>query len=140
MMKKDFLQVTAAVMMKNDNVLICQRAKDDDAGLMWEFPGGKLEEGETPEQCIVREIKEELDLDIRVECILAESDYYFTRHVHFTFFKAEITGGDMKLNVHDDAKWVYINTLTDYDFFPADVPVVEQLMREYREGICEKRN
>ena len=123
------LQVTAAVMMKSDNVLICQRAKDDDAPLMWEFPGGKLEEGETPEQCIIREIKEELDLDIRVTGILAESDYYYNRRVHFTFFAAEIVGGAMKLNVHDDAKWVFVNTLTDYDFFPADMPVVDMLIR-----------
>jgi 8-oxo-dGTP diphosphatase len=133
------LEVTAAVMIKNDNVLICQRAKDDDAPLMWEFPGGKLETGETPEQCIIREIKEELDLDIRVTGILAEADYYYNRHVHFTFFAAEITGGIMKLNVHDDAKWVFINTLTDYDFFPADLSVVDMLIRNFKaEAIPEQ--
>jgi len=126
------LGVTAAVIMKNDNVLICRRAKDDDAGLLWEFPGGKMEEGETPEECIIREIKEELDLDIKVTGIMAETDYYYNKRVHFTFFQAEITGGDMKLLVHDDAKWVDIDTLTDYEFFPADQPVVDMLMRNHK--------
>lgn len=122
------LQVTAAIIRKDDTILICQRAKDDDAGLMWEFPGGKLEEGETPEQCIVREIKEELELDIKVNGIFAESEYHFNRPVHFTFFEAEITGGIMKCNDHEAALWAPVNTLRNYEFLPADLPVVDRLM------------
>lgn len=124
------LQVTAAIIRQDNNVLICQRAKDDDAGLLWEFPGGKLEEGETLEQCIVREIKEELELDIRVKGIFTESEYYFSKPVHFTFFEAEITGGIMKCNDHETAVWVSVSTLRDYDFLPADFPVVDLLLNE----------
>jgi ADP-ribose pyrophosphatase len=126
------LNVAAAVIKQENRILICQRARDDDFGLKWEFPGGKLEAGETPEQCIVREITEELGLDIRVIGILA-----VTRHndgeqdVHFTFYEAEIVSGTIKLNVHETAVWAPLNTLDEYDFLKADRPVVNLLLERY---------
>lgn len=127
----DYFQVTAAIIRKEDKILICQRAKDDDAPLLWEFPGGKLEPGETLEACIVREIKEELELDIRVKKVFSEVDYsYLDRRVHFTFFEAEILGGEMKLNVHEDARWVARHALQQYEFLPADIDIVQMLQNE----------
>lgn len=126
------LHVTAAVIKQDNRILICQRARDDDYALLWEFPGGKLEEGETPEQCIVREITEELGLDIQVNSILAETKHNDgEQDVHFTFYEADIIQGAMTLNVHESAVWAPLDTLADYQFMRADQPVVNLLLMKY---------
>jgi len=126
------LFVAAAVMKQENRILICQRARDDDFGLLWEFPGGKLEEGETPEQCIVREITEELGLDIRVTGILAVTKHNDgEQDVHFTFYEVEIISGEVTLNVHETAVWAPLDTLTEYDFMGADRPIVDLLLNRY---------
>ena len=122
--------VTAAVIKRKGKILICQRAQNDECGMQWEFPGGKQED-ETLEQCIVREIKEELDLDIATDGIFATSIYHFGENeIHFTVFNAEIVSGEIKLNVHNDAKWVSVNELDSYEFMPADVEFVERIKKE----------
>lgn len=124
-------QVTAALIKNNDRYLICQRAEDDECPLQWEFPGGKLEEGETLEECIIREIKEELELDIKVNGIFTTNVYHFAGlEIFFTVFNAEIVGGSMKLNVHNDAKWVTLEEMSQYGFMPADIVFVEKLLAE----------
>jgi 8-oxo-dGTP diphosphatase len=123
-----YFQVAAAIIRKDHRVLICQRSKDDEAALLWEFPGGKRKKGETLEACIIREIKEELNLDIKVLDKFMELDYRFMdRRAHFTFFEAEIIGGEMQLNVHDDMAWAPIHTLHEYEFLPADIDVIRKL-------------
>ena len=122
-------QVTAAIIKDNDKYLICQRDAEDECSLLWEFPGGKLEEGETLEECIVREIKEELDLEIKVQDIFTTSIYFFDhKEIHFTVYNAVIVAGQMKLNVHNDARWVTVNELELYKFMPADIEFVEKLV------------
>lgn len=122
-------QVTAALIKKDDKYLICQRSADDECGLLWEFPGGKLEEGETLEECIIREIKEELDLDIRVLDVFTTNVYHFNnKEILFTIFNAEIIGGTMKLNEHNDARWVTLEEMPSYEFMPADIVFVERLL------------
>jgi 8-oxo-dGTP diphosphatase len=126
-------QVTAAIIKDHDKYLICQRGADDECSLLWEFPGGKLEEGETLEECIIREIKEELELDIKVQDIFTTSIYYFNqKEIHFTVYNAVIVAGQMKLNVHNDAKWVGLNELNQYKFMPADIEFVEKLVTNLR--------
>lgn len=126
------LHVAAAVIKKDNRILICQRGKDDDFALLWEFPGGKLEKGETPEQCIVREITEELGLDIQVKSILAETKHNDGKQdVHFIFYEADIIQGSLTLNVHESAVWAPLSTLSDYEFMRADQPVVDFLLRKY---------
>ncbi len=121
-------QVTAAIIRKDDKMLICQRAPDDECGMLWEFPGGKLEDGETLEQCIIREIREELELDIKVLGIFTESVYRFeNKEIFFTVFNTEIMGGVMKLNVHNTAEWVTIKEMSNYKFMPADIEFVDKL-------------
>lgn len=125
------MHVTAAVIKQENRILICQRAKDDDYGLLWEFPGGKLEAGETLEQCIAREITEELGLDIRVNGILAVTKHNDGKQdVHFTFYDADIVRGQILLNVHEAAVWAAPETLAEYDFMEADRPVVDLLMKK----------
>lgn len=124
-------QVTAAIIRKDKKILICQRDKDDECAMQWEFPGGKLEDNETLEECIVREIKEELDVYIKVAGIFTTSTYHYNGiDVFFTVYNSEIIDGDIKLNVHNDAKWITVNELRNYRFMSADVVFVEKLINE----------
>lgn len=120
----------AAAIIKNDRgeILICQRAKGGSMGGLWEFPGGKLEEGETLEECIVRECREELDIVIEPISIFANTEYqYPDRFIKFTFFNARIQMGKIQRLVHDDIKWVKVEQLRNYEFCPADVDIIKQL-------------
>lgn len=124
-------EVTAAVISSKDKILICQRAEDDECGMLWEFPGGKREHNETLEECIIREIKEELELDIKVLGVFTRSTYKFDgKEIHFTVFNAEIINGKLKLNVHNDAQWVTLEELKNYKFMPADIEFVEKILKE----------
>ena len=123
-------QVTAAIIKEDDKYLICQRGAEDECSLLWEFPGGKLEVGETLEECIIREIKEELELDIKLQGIFTTSIYHFAqKEIHFTVYDAVIVAGQMKLNVHNDAKWVTLEEISQYNFMPADIVFVEKLIK-----------
>ncbi|MCX7842150.1 MAG: (deoxy)nucleoside triphosphate pyrophosphohydrolase [Clostridia bacterium] len=124
-------EVTAAIIRNNDKILICQRASDDECAMLWEFPGGKREQGETLEECIVREIREELELDIRLLGVFAKSIYrHNDKEIHFTVYNAELSGGNLKLNVHNEAKWVTVDDMGNYEFMPADIEFVEKLIKE----------
>jgi len=123
-------KVTAAVIIENGKVLVAQRAVNDKLALKWEFPGGKLETGETPEVCLVREIKEELNLNIAVDSLCSATMYkYDTGEIELIAYYAKIIGGEIKLNVHNDARWVDSKSLNDYDFTPADLPIVESVSK-----------
>lgn len=127
-------EVTAAIMRNEDKILICQRAADDECDMLWEFPGGKRENNETLEECIVREIREELELDIKVLEVFIKSKYCFSgNEIFFTVFNAEIIGGELRLNVHNAAEWVTIEELTGYEFMPADIEFVGKLLGESKD-------
>ena len=122
-------QVTAAIIMQNGKVLIAQRAATDRLALKWEFPGGKVEAGETPQECLMREIKEELGLDITVAGHYMTSVFrYETGIIELMAFFSAIIGGTISLNVHADAQWVSLQDLVDFDFAPADVSIVQKLV------------
>lgn len=120
--------VSAAIIRKNGKFLICQRAEGGSCSRLWEFPGGKLEPGETPEQCVIRECREELAVIIRPLGLFAETSYrYPDREIHFTFWNAEIPDGPIRMNVHRDIRWVEPDDLSKYPFCPADTAIVEKL-------------
>ena len=122
------IQVTSAIFCKNDKYLICQRAYNDALPLLWEFPGGKVEGKETLEQCIIRECKEELDVDITVQGVFDRTSYpHAGNELIFTFFNAEIIGGELAVYVHEQIKWVSVAELKDYPFCPADIEIVERI-------------
>lgn len=127
-------QVTGAIIRRGGKILIAQRGEnDEELPLMWEFPGGKLEEGETPEECVVREIKEELELDIAVEGVYAAVLYHLNGHeIPITFFNAKIVGGKMRLNVHQDVRWILAGEIPNYSFMPPDIEVAGRLLEEYK--------
>ncbi len=123
------LNVTAGIIKENDRYLICQRALDDECPTYWEFPGGKQEEGETLEECITRELKEELDVGTKVLKKFDTTEFSVEgKEIHVTFFLCEIICGDIKMNVHMDIKWVYPHQLKDFKFLPADKDVIERLI------------
>ncbi|PPK99338.1 (deoxy)nucleoside triphosphate pyrophosphohydrolase [Parapedobacter indicus] len=125
------LRVTCAIIIHNEKILICQRSNTMNLPLKWEFPGGKVEPGEDETRTIVREIKEELHLDIEVTKRLqpVEHDYPAFR-IRLVPFIAKMIGGELLLEEHADARWIAVNELNRYDWAPADLPIVEQLQVE----------
>ncbi len=121
-------EVTAAIIHDGEKILICQRAADDECGMLWEFPGGKREDNETLEECIKREIREELELDIKLLDVFDRSIYYFNgKEIYFTVYNARVIGGTLKLNVHNTAEWVTLEEISRYEFMPADIKFVKKL-------------
>lgn len=124
------IEAVAAVIAQDGRVLATQRGYGETEG-GWEFPGGKMEPGETPEQAIVREIAEELDARIEVTRYLCtvENDMD-TRHLVMHCFLARIPDGQFKLLEHKDARWVNRDTIRTVGWLPADIMVVNQLREQ----------
>lgn len=125
------INVVAAVICNEDNkILIAQRNLKKSQGGLWEFPGGKIESGETREHAIVREIKEEMNIEIEVEKYLAEKVFeYPEKTINLIALKCKIINGKITLNEHEDAKWINKNELTNYNFAPADRFIIKKLRR-----------
>jgi 8-oxo-dGTP diphosphatase len=129
MIQLPMLTVVCAIIFKNDGrILITQRSARMKMPLKWEFPGGKVEKGEDGERAIIREIKEELDLDIK---ILKTHIPYEHNYPGFTLFmmpyEAEIIGGDLFLKEHRTYAWVRPNELPSFDFSEGDLEIVRRL-------------
>ena len=120
--------VAAVIKDENGKILITQRNLKKAQGGLWEFPGGKIEPNETKENAIVREIKEELEIDIEVESYLAEKVFnYPEKDINLIALKCKKINGDIKLLEHEDYKWVDSSELNKYEFAPADIFIVESL-------------
>jgi len=128
-------EVTAAIIRDGEKILICQRSAEDECAMLWEFPGGKREKGESLEECIIREIREELELEIKFLGEFAQSVYCLNGNkIHFTVYNAEVIGGVLKLNVHNAVEWVTVHELGGYEFMPADIEFVEKLIKDSIQG------
>ena len=137
------IHVSAAIIIQNDKMLICQRAEGGSCSLLWEFPGGKQEPEESPEQCVIRECREELNIEITPLMVYREMSYrYPDREIAFAFFIAEIASGKIQKNVHQELRWVTPSELTQFDFCPADDALVKNLSRTkwiaYRKLVWDK--
>jgi 8-oxo-dGTP diphosphatase len=120
--------VTAAIILKENKVLIAQRAQNEMMAGMWEFPGGKIEPGETPQQCLSREINEELEVRVEVLDFFGESIYRYEHgEIRLLAYYCRWISGEFTLHVHSCIKWVGRDELNSFDFAPADVPLVEKL-------------
>lgn len=126
------LRVSAAIIKNSDNeILICQRGPGGSCQFLWEFPGGKIEPGESPEECLIRECREELEINIEIDALFAHTSYsYPEREIEFLFFRASMIDGVPLPSVHNCIKWVSPDMLGKYEFCPADVFVVEKLSKD----------
>ena len=121
------INVVAAIIKQDDKIFATQRGYGEFKG-GWEFPGGKIEVGETPEEALVREIKEELNVKISVGKLIDIVEYdYPTFHLSMQCFMAEIKSGELILNEHESAKWLTLDTMDSVNWLAADKGVVEKL-------------
>ncbi len=119
-------QVAAAIVIRDETVLVTRRAPGQKMAGLWEFPGGKLEDGENVQACIVRELKEELGIACEAGEVLATSLHaYVGGAIELIGIRVQWTGGNMQLSVHDEARWVGSSALLALELAPADIPIAK---------------
>lgn len=121
--------VAAALILRGDEVLVCQRKAGAPMGLKWEFPGGKLEPGESPEQALKRELHEELGIEAAVGTRIAHLRHTYRSGgaVDLQFFAVHSFEGEIVNQIFEDVRWVPLRTLPEYDFLAADRDLVRDL-------------
>ena len=125
-------EVVAALIWEGDKFMICQRPAHKARGLLWEFVGGKVEPGETREQALVRECREELAVTVSVGDVFMEVTHtYPDLTIHLTLFHAAIAEGVPRLLEHADLQWIGVDEMERYDFCPADVVILDRLKEVY---------
>ncbi len=124
--------VVTALIWRGEEFLICLRPPDKPNPLRWEFVGGKAEKSESLEAALIRECREELDVEIKVNDIFAETDHeYPDITIHLTLFNAEIVSGEPKMLVHRDLKWITPDRIPEFNFCPADKDILEKITEKY---------
>lgn len=123
-------EVVAALIWEGDKFMICQRPAHKTRGLLWEFVGGKVEPGETKEQALIRECREELAVTLSVGDIFMEVTHQYPDiTVHLTLFHASIAAGTPQKLEHNDIRWITAGEIPEYDFCPADRDILERIQR-----------
>jgi 8-oxo-dGTP diphosphatase len=125
--KKKMIEVAAAIIKKDEQIFATQRGygefKDG-----WEFPGGKIEKGETPDEALIREIKEELDTEIKVEELIDVVEYEYSEfYLKMYCFICSIKSGNLILKEHEAAKWLTKDTIDTVNWLPADRGLIEKV-------------
>ncbi len=124
------IEVVAALIWDNGRFMICQRPANKARGLLWEFVGGKVEAGETKEDALIRECKEELAITLNVGEIFTEVIHtYPDIKIRLTVFNASIKEGTPALLEHKDLKWIKAEEIPNYPFCPADEEILHRLQR-----------
>lgn len=120
--------VTAAIMEKDGKVLLARRRKGDRLARKWEFPGGKLEPGETPEDCLARELREEFGIEAEVQDFVGASVYeYGHGTIDLRAYRVRHVSGEFSINSHEEIAWVKREDLLSYDLSPADIPIAKKI-------------
>ena len=118
--------VTAAIIEDKDRILIARREAGKHLAGYWEFPGGKIEKNETPEQCLIREIKEEFLVELEVKEFIGESVFnYPEKDVKLLGYRCIIKNGVLSLQDHDKIEWITFQEITNFKMAPADIPLIE---------------
>ncbi len=125
--------IAAAVIFKNRSVLLTRRKAGEPLAGYWEFPGGKIENEETPQECLERELFEELGVQSKAGDIIAESIYeYPNGTTKLMGIQADLIDQDLVLTVHDKFAWVPVDGLLEYNLAPADIFIAEQLIASFK--------
>ena len=129
-MLNKIIHVVAAAIEKDGEIFCAQRPENKSLGGLWEFPGGKLEPGETPEKALIREIQEELNSTIEILSYINEASYdYDFGTVVMKTFHAKLVSGNLDLLEHQDSAWLEPNRLKTLNWAPVDRPAVELLSK-----------
>ena len=127
----DTTEVVAALIWRGDKFMICQRPAHKARGLLWEFVGGKVESGETKEQALIRECREELDILISVGDVFMNIIHeYPDIAVHLTLFNATILEGEPHKLEHNDIQWIMPSEIQNYKFCPADEEILKVIKKQ----------
>ena len=126
-------EVVAALIWDQDKFMICQRPAHKARGLLWEFVGGKVEPGETKEQALARECREELAVTMAVGSVFASEVYeYPDLTIRLTLFNAAIVEGELQKLEHNDIRWITADEIPNYKFCPADRKFLELLQKQQK--------
>lgn len=129
---KKITQVVAALIRKDNKFMIFQRSSNKTRAFQWEFVGGKVEEGETLEEGLIRECMEEIGVKVRVGDVFMEVDHtYPDIDIHLTLFNAEIAEGDVKMIEHNDIRCITPEEIDNYKFCPADDEILKKIRKEF---------
>ena len=125
-------EVVAALIWQGEKFMICQRPLHKARGLLWEFVGGKVEVGETLQEALIRECREEIDVLLSVGDVFMDVVHeYPDLTVHLTLFHATIAEGEPQMLEHNDIQWITPKEIPNYDFCPADVEILDRIMQEF---------
>ena len=129
------IRVSAAVIHRDGKIFATQRGYGEYKG-KWEFPGGKREEGESGEEALEREIREELDSKVKIEKLICTTDYdYPTFHLTMDVYLSTLIEGKLTLLEHEDAKWVSLDSIDDLDWLPADWSVIDEIKKHFSDSL-----
>lgn len=129
------IRVSAAVIHRDGKIFATQRGYGEYKG-KWEFPGGKREEGESGEEALYREIREELDSKIEIEKLICTTDYdYPTFHLTMDVYLSTLIEGKLTLLEHEDAQWVSLDSIDNLDWLPADWSVIDEIKKHFSDSL-----
>ena len=129
------IRVSAAVIHRDGKIFATQRGYGEYKG-KWEFPGGKREEGESGEEALEREIREELDSKVKIEKLICTTDYdYPTFHLTMDVYSSTLIEGKLTLLEHEDAQWVSLDSIDDLDWLPADWSVIDEIKKHFSDSL-----
>ena len=122
------VEVVAGLIWSGNRFMICQRPENKARALLWEFVGGKVEKGESAEDALIRECKEELDIVVKpIDVFCDVTHVYPDITVHLTLYNAEILEREPKMLEHNDLRWITPDEIDQYEFCPADVEILEKI-------------
>ena len=126
------VQVVAALIWKENRFMICQRPANKTRAFEWEFVGGKVEKGETLEQALIRECREEIGVEIAVDDVYTEVDHVYPDiTIHLTLFNARLTGEDPKMLEHNDIRFILPAEIPQFEFCPADEEILKKIIGDF---------